>query len=118
MLNAMFRGNLDTPHGWAAANTVFYNCKAPILFIMKPPTAQNFVLGVDGLVPQDDYFDGLVNMAENTFRGHLGTVYDYKGNPVMGDGWIHSRTAPIANPHSLYYKQLADRLQYGDLSLL
>lgn len=122
MLNALFRDNIDPGHGWAGANTVFYNCRAPLIYTMKPPTAQNFILGVNGKIPPDTTFGGLVNLAKTVFQTPEGTKFNYKGHPVMGNGYVYSPNPtqpidPIADPASLWVKQRADRLLYGDLSI-
>lgn len=39
------RGESGSGHGWAGAQTVFWNCKARTMNVQQPPTAQNFSIG-------------------------------------------------------------------------
>ena len=40
------RGSMGSGHGWAGAQMVFWNCAAPLILVMQPPTAQNFAIGL------------------------------------------------------------------------
>jgi len=45
------RGNLGSGHGWAAVNSVAWNCNTGTnnIIIQKPPTAQNYAIGCFGV---------------------------------------------------------------------
>jgi hypothetical protein len=81
------RGSWGTGHGWAAAHSVVWNARmnGGAVVVQKPPTAQNYAVGVDGLV--------------------LGTGA-FPGDP----GWIEGTGRPGLQPASLYDRQRADRL--------
>jgi hypothetical protein len=49
-LNVQWRGRSGTGHGWAGANTVFWNCTADRIDCQQPPTAYNFAIGCVGRV--------------------------------------------------------------------
>jgi len=71
------RGQYANGAGWAAANSLFWNCTAAVIDCYKPPTAQNWSFG--------------------------------SWSQFSGDGyWGESNNA--INPRSLYYAQLAQRL--------
>lgn len=71
------RGQDANGAGWAAANSVFWNCTAARIDCYKPPTAQNWSFGSWAQFSGDGY-------------------------------WGESNNA--VNPRSLYYAQLAQRL--------
>ncbi len=71
------RGQDANGAGWAAANSVFWNCSAARIDCYKPPTAQNWSFGSWAQFSGDGY-------------------------------WGESNNA--INPRSLYYGQLAQRL--------
>jgi hypothetical protein len=81
------RGQDGNGAGWAAANSVFWNCSAAKIDCYKPPTAQNWSFG---------------SWAQ-----------------FSGDGYWGESNNTI-NPRSLYYGQLAQRLNKNvdDLSQL
>lgn len=71
------RGQDANGAGWAAANSLFWNCTAAIIDCYKPPTAQNWSFGSWAQFSGDGY-------------------------------WAESNNS--INPRSLYYAQLAQRL--------
>ena len=71
------RGQDGNGAGWAAANSVFWNCTAARIDCYKPPTAQNWSFG--------------------------------SWSQFSGDGYWGESNNSI-NPRSLYYGQLAERL--------
>ena len=71
------RGQDANGAGWAAANSLFWNCSAARIDCYKPPTAQNWSFG--------------------------------SWSQFAGDGYWGESNNTI-NPRSLYYAQLAERL--------
>jgi hypothetical protein len=90
-LTARFWKNISI--GWAAANTVFWNCEGSFL-VQKPPTAQNFSFGHIGV-------DAVV------FNIPL-------QDPTKDGGYIESLDRHVT-PRSLYLTQLRERL--GDTAV-
>lgn len=109
-LQAVNRGDSGSGHGWAGANNVFWNCVAPAILVMKPPTAQNWAIGWIG---ESEHIppDVAARHAERLRRmgAHGGESIPHEGRPILGDGYIESPTAPVA-PRSLYLRQLEDRM--------
>ena len=54
-LNVQWRGRSGTGHGWAGANTVFWNCRAGSIDCQKPPTANNYCIGCTGSIRGSGY---------------------------------------------------------------
>jgi hypothetical protein len=86
-INARYRGNSGTGHGWSGANMVIWNSVADGYFVQQPPTAQNWLIGSIGPVGSDTRYT----------------------SPAPPDGYIDSHGTRVA-PGSLYVAQLADRL--------
>ena len=89
-INARWRGNSGTGHGWAGANMVIWNSVADAFEVQNPPTAQNWVIGATG---------GPVRIG--TFNAG-----DYNGTLEIGN--VDSEGTPVA-PNSLYIAQLRER---------
>lgn len=109
-LMAANRGCMGTGHGWAGAQMVFWNCAAPLILVMRPPTAQNFAIGLRADRVERDSLTAEGRRA--TFRSIVAASradMPYRNEPMNGTGWIESRRAAVA-PASLYYRQLLDRL--------
>lgn len=107
-LLAVNRGWYGSGHGWSGAQIVFWNCSAPVTIVMQPPTAQNFSIGNRGVVTEQD----AENACKKTIRAINGVSrsnFEYKGAPVVGDGWIEYPTEAVS-PESLYFSQLKDRM--------
>jgi len=109
-LQSVNRGDSGSGHGWAGANCVFWNCEAPMIVVLRPPTAQNYAIGwIGGTDPASlatgrRFAERLQRMGERARRPFpIGDV------PLFGDGHIESPAAPVA-PRSLYLAQLRDRL--------
>ncbi len=83
------RGSYGTSHGWACANCVVWNAEmnGALVIVEKPPTAQNYAIGVQGQVRADGPF------LRNT------------------DPYIEGVNRDGLNPRSLYLRQLEDRLR-------
>ena len=80
------RGDSGTQHGWACANCVVWNAhmNGALVVVEKPPTAQNYAIGVQGNVSSRGPFLATTPYIEGTNRPNL-------------------------DPRSLYLRQLADR---------
>ena len=50
-MESRFRGNSGTGHGWAGAQTCFYNCIAPGFSVNAPPGGISWVIGS---APEDE----------------------------------------------------------------
>lgn len=83
------RGDFGSSHGWGAVHSVAWNVDASDqqVIIQKPPTAQNYAIGVKGDVSGEG-------------------IYDHPAGYIDG---INSN----ATPRSLYQAQLNERLRYG-----
>lgn len=82
------RGSYGSSHGWSCAHCVAWNCQmngSPIV-VEKPPTAQNYAIGVQGVV-----------LTNGPFTINTGPYVEGTFNPGL-------------NPSSLYLRQLEDRL--------
>lgn len=82
------RGSWGTSHGWGSANSVLWNIEAvegTHNVVQKPPTAQNYAIGVDGATGAGPY-------------SHPAGVIE-----GLGEG-------ATLDPPSLYHAQLAARL--------
>ena len=80
------RKDSGTGHGWAGAQTVFWNCVANSSICDAPPGEMNFNIGFTG------------RMQEGAW------------GPEEPPGYWESQYDPVDRPHSLYLGQLQDRL--------
>jgi hypothetical protein len=103
-LQAVNRGWLGTGHGWAGAQMVFWNCRAPLIAVQKPPLAQNFAIGAREPLKRRDFVDAAIGDINRASGANLPP-----SAPLWGDGHIESPDAAVS-PRSLYEAQLADRL--------
>jgi hypothetical protein len=110
-LAAINRGDSGSGHGWAAANTMFWNCDAKSIVVFDPETEgeNNFAIGYRGI------FDpatgtGALRYA-NDRAGYWGTPQEGKfhGHALMGSGHIESPDRPVT-PDSLFVQQLIERI--------
>ena len=95
-------------HGWSGAQMVFWNCSAPLIIVMQPPTAQNFAIGVSERVTDqwsDKVRSNTIRLINNVSLSH----FEDNGNVLVGCGWIESSQNKVY-PESLYYQQLNDRI--------
>ncbi|MBC5603929.1 pectate lyase [Bacteroides difficilis] len=104
------RGNYGTGHGWAGAQMVLWNCKADLVVLMSPPTAQNFAVGTCASQTEWATPEHLQILVERLNKVS-GNNFQYHGLPVVGDGFIELQNK-LAEPRSLYYKQLENRKEY------
>lgn len=110
-LAAINRGDSGSGHGWAGANTVFWNSDARAVTVFDPETEgeNNFAFGYRGEA-LEEYNTGSLKYA-NTRSGYWGTPWEgaYYGHALMGNGHIESPDRPI-EPGSLFRQQLIDRI--------
>ena len=110
-LAAINRGDSGSGHGWAAANTLFWNCDAKSIVVMDPETAgeNNFAIGYRGTFDPQTGTNGL--RYANDRAGYWGTPQEGKffGYALMGSGHIESPDQPVT-PGSLFEQQLIDRI--------
>lgn len=110
-LAAINRGDSGSGHGWAAANTLFWNCDAKNIVVMNPETEgeNNFAIGYRGTYDASAGTGSLYYA--NTRAGYWGTPTEGKfyGYALMGSGHIESPDAPV-EPGSLFEQQLIDRI--------
>ncbi len=110
-LAAINRGDSGSGHGWAAANTMFWNCDAKSIVVMDPETEgeNNFAIGYRGTFDPETGTDGL--HYANSRAGSWGTPQEGKfyGYALMGSGYIESPNGPV-KPESLFEQQLIDRI--------
>ncbi|KAA6344970.1 hypothetical protein EZS27_007434 [termite gut metagenome] len=102
------RGWFGSGHGWAGAQIIFWNCSAPVIMVMQPPTAQNFAIGTHGEI-KDEWVENSRNSTIYSINNVSRSHFEYQNYQSVGDGWIESPGNAV-NPQSLYYKQLEDRL--------
>lgn len=104
------RGNMGSGHGWAGAQMIFWNCTAPLILVMAPPTAQNFAIGlqVDQTINNEQALKNRKATFNSISKASMVDM-DFKNKPIEGNGWIESDTTAVL-PLSLYYHQLRDRL--------
>lgn len=113
---AINRGTSGTGHGWAGANTVFWNCLSQAVVVYQPQTEQNFAIGVSGI-----YSGEMIDNNKATALRHANAGYvpqpapqatDIAGSPMGGTGYMDAAKNTV-NPRSIYRAQLSERL-YGN----
>ena len=87
-INVQNRLHSGSGHGWAGAQTVFWNCEANDFTCDAPKAAMNFAIGCIGNKNESSYNTDTVNEEFG--------IWESQGTHVT--------------PRSLYYKQLEDRL--------
>jgi len=107
-LLAVNRSWYGSGHGWSGAQIVFWNCSAPVIMVMQPPTAQNFAIGSKGVI-SDKWSEGARTGTIRSINGVARSNFKYEGVASVGDGWIELADKNV-QPKSLYYQQLKDRL--------
>lgn len=106
-LLAVDRGWYGSGHGWSGAQMVFWNCSAPVIMVMQPPTAQNFAIGNSGII-KEQYAENARQKTIHAINGVSRSKFEDKGVPAVGSGWIESPANKVF-PYSLYYTQLKER---------
>lgn len=113
-VNIMDRSNYGTGHGWAGANYVVWNHTGD-LGVQKPPTAQNYAIGLEGKRYAGDYGQALGTIINND--GVVVPNINYGNGKAAGNdptrfreqGYWEKQGSHVAVP-SLYSQQLKDRL--------
>lgn len=100
------RGSMGDGHGWAGNHTLFWNCEAPLMISMAPPTGMNFILGVRQAkaTPAATF-----SMEMKLYESVSGVPCEARDGIAQGNGWIESPARPV-EPRSLYFSQLRARL--------
>ena len=97
VLSLWNRLNFGTGHGWAAANSVLWNCAAPEggVGAEKPPLAQNYAIGIHSarMSGELDHNSRILTASFRPGQAH----------------WEYWNAGPV-RPRSLYLAQLEDRL--------
>jgi len=106
-LAAVNRGDAGTGHGWTGAQVVFWNCNTPLILAMKPPTAQNFVIGAGGIHCSEPGRD-LSGGADWT-NAQSQSNFTYDGVFAVGDAHFE-QLDDLAQPLSLYERQMKERV--------
>lgn len=74
------RGDYGTAHGWAAVNSVAWNCDAAgtEIVVQQPPTAQNYAIGCRGKVDGNGPFKEPAGEIQGTGRSEVtpGSLYE------------------------------------------
>jgi hypothetical protein len=104
-LFAVNRGNSGTGHGWSSAHVFFWNCVSALIVVQKPPTAQNFAIGLGG-PPEHRSSQGNIDWVNG--QSGEGITADFT-TPAHGSGFIEHPHNPV-EPRSLYEHQLRERL--------
>lgn len=106
---AVNRGDSGSGHGWSGAQIVFWNCRAPLIAVMKPPTAQNFAIGGASSV-EGEHVDHIVSSNVRWVEHRSRQAISTEKLPFAGTGYFESNDAPVA-PESLYRMQLERRMK-------
>ena len=110
MIEARNRGSFGTGHGWGGANYVFWNTQANEYIVQNPPTAQNWVIGGQGTIVDEDRFG---TQPSGIYSGH-GTPIDFQdaANPT-NSLFVAQQNERLADP-------AAQRREYvvGDFDLV
>lgn len=102
-LSVMNRSWMGTGHGWAGAQMVFWNCRAPLIVVQHPPGAQNFAIGTSGKISRPGLVVAAAKESAAASRLPLPATL-----PFWGDGYRESPDQPVS-PRSLYLAQLHAR---------
>ena len=99
------RGDFGTGHGWSCANCVVWNAQmnGALVIVEKPPTAQNYAIGVQGAVSNrgpflftpDAYIEGTNREGLDPRSLYLRQLRD-RQTPVAAEGDDHGESAPAA----------------------
>ena len=96
-------------HGWAGAQILFWNCSAPLIMVMQPPTAHNFAIGLSGKIT-DEWSDKVRCNTVQLINNVSLSNFEDNGDVLVGCGWIESPEKKVY-PESLYQQQLNDRIK-------
>ncbi|NCZ52730.1 MAG: hypothetical protein EBY81_02360, partial [Verrucomicrobia bacterium] len=69
------RGDQGSGHGWAAANSLAWNCEAPEFDVENPPTAKNWMIGCVGTIVTSNLQAVPANPDFGTYDSNGATVF-------------------------------------------
>jgi hypothetical protein len=104
------RGNYGSGHGWAAVHSVAWNCTTGVsrIIIQKPPTAQNYAIGCNGVVTGDGPFDHPSGYIEGTNQSgleprslYLAQLNERKHPPVQVKSHVNTGWNLISIPNTV-----------------
>jgi len=107
-LYVCYRGDSGSGHGWSGANFVLWNCRAPVIGVQSPPGANNYAIGISGIL-KEGYERYTIKPAVDWMNMISNTDFKYENHPFVGNATFDVRSG-LANPRSLYWRQLQDRL--------
>jgi hypothetical protein len=71
-MESRFRGSSGTGHGWAGAQTCFYNCIAPRFYVQAPPGGVSWVIGSETrITPASAYYRQVAERLGNNVLDYL-----------------------------------------------
>jgi hypothetical protein len=106
-LIAANRGRWGNGHGWSGNTTVFWNCASPVIFALKPPLGQNFMIGCsDPKLYDPARAKATIGNQNNASKRQDQVVV---GEALQGTAWKEFPNERVT-PRSLYYAQLQARL--------
>ena len=101
------RGRWGNGHGWSGTATVFWNCASPVIFALKPPLGQNFMIGCsDPKLYDPAHAKSRIGNQNNASKRNDQLVV---GEALQGTAWKEYPNEAVT-PRSLYYAQLEARL--------
>ena len=100
------RGRWGNDHGWGGNTTVFWNCASPVIFALKPPLGQNFMIGCSDPKLYDPARAKATVSNQNNASGRKDELCE---GALQGTAWKESPNEMVT-PRSLYYAQLQARL--------
>lgn len=87
-VSAVNRGDSGSGHGWAGAQMVFWNSKAPMILVMDPPTARNYGIGMTGYEIDEEEFIPLIESNMDWIKARSGETFYYQGSPFIGNAYF------------------------------
>ena len=98
------RGAMGSGHGWAGANSVIWNVISEDILVARPPTAQNFIVGTGGILPNGHNFRAQGVESRDSTPEHEALVAAIR--EFHGDAHIENIRYTV-EPISLYRAQVA-----------
>ena len=100
------RGRWGNGHGWSGNTTVFWNCASRVIFALKPPLGQNFMIGNSDPTLYDPAHAKARISNQNNASGRKDELCE---GALQGTAWKEYPNEMVT-PRSLYYAQLEARL--------
>ena len=98
------RGSNGSGHGWAGANSVIWNVISHDVMVARPPTAQNFIVGTGGILPNGHNSRAQGPSGPGSTPEHIALVvaiHEFHGNTHV------ENTNYTVEPISLFRAQVA-----------